>query len=376
MSQLDKDLKEWVSFGLIDVEHAQRIRAHESAKPESSWILSGILILGVVVIGIGVISMIAANWHMIPDALKLGVDFLIMAALAVACIREWNKKKYIVFESLLLIFMLFCLATIGLISQVFHTGGELYEALMLWSVITFGAILASRFLFVPLIWMAAFLIGVIGTAESSGSFYFIFQKNSVAIGMMIPLLSGAMTVASKRFAGEIGMTRAFRVSTLIAIVLALEVVELQHWISSVKITSVLAYVPGYVLAALVTLGIFKSSEYSKNQKTIVLAALGVFIIPFHFPLVEITSPFIYGFFTIVTLSLTAIFLASLHARRGFQWFLFYIGIRFLVFYFQALGGLAATGFGLIVSGMLILGMAALWHKYRKPLEIWAERNMQ
>ena len=46
MSKFEKSLSEWVTLGFIDPNQAARIRDHESSKPESSWVLSGLLILG------------------------------------------------------------------------------------------------------------------------------------------------------------------------------------------------------------------------------------------------------------------------------------------------------------------------------------------
>lgn len=49
-----------------------------------------------------------------------------------------------------------------------------------------------------------------------------------------------------------------------------------------------------------------------------------------------------------------------------------IGIRFIILYFQALGGLAATGFGLIISGALLIAIAWAWQQYRKRLQQWTQ----
>ena len=85
------------------------------------------------------------------------------------------------------------------------------------------------------------------------------------------------------------------------------------------------------------------------------------------------SPLVHATLTVLTLGATSLFLASIKERRLFQWFLFFLGLRFLILYFQAFGGLATTGFGLIISGSLFIGMAVLWNKYRNPIAAWAER---
>lgn len=380
MSKLENNLKEWIALELISPDQAKRIHDHETTKPESSWILSGLLILGAVVIGIGVISLIAANWNQIPDSVKLAGDFLLLTALALATLHSWESssepKKAIQFEALLLFFLLLCLASIGLISQVYHTGGKLYQALMLWSLITFPAALAARQMVVPFMWTGAFLAGIVFTALDSVALQPIFQKNYPAVFMAVPLLCAGFNIISKRLAGEIGPTRAFRFWTLISGLIALAVAELREPFLGQFSDALTAYIPGYCLAALAAFGIWKSIEYKNSQKTLLLLTLGLFLIPFHLPLFLVKTSIAYATLTIAVLGLMAIFVASLKERRLFQWFLFLLGMRFLVLYFQALGGLATTGVGLIISGGLVIAVAVLWNKYRTVLAVWAERWAQ
>lgn len=61
-------------------------------------------------------------------------------------------------------------------------------------------------------------------------------------------------------------------------------------------------------------------------------------------------------------------------RVAFQWLLAMIGARMLVFYFDAFGGLAMTGVGLIGAGLLILLATFLWHRNRNRVMSWLERE--
>jgi uncharacterized membrane protein len=377
MSKLENSLKEWVALGIISPDHATRIREHEANKPESSWILSGLLILGAIVVGIGVISLIAANWYQIPDSVKLAGDFLLLIALAFATLYSWDSKRAIQFEVLLLLFLLLCLASIGLISQIYNTGGKLYQALLLWSLITFAVAMAARQKAVPFIWTGAFLVGIVFTALDSVALRPIFQQNYPAVFMAVPLLCAVLTFASKRLVGEIGSTRAFRDWTLIGGLVALLVVELQHQFPPGQVThGLIAYYPGYVLAVFAALGIWQNAEYKPIQKILLWATLALFLIPFHFSLFGVKASIAYAIFTILIVGFMTVFLASIKETRLFQWFLFLLGVRFLFLYFQALGGLATTGVGLIISGGLVIAMAVLWNKYRTSLAVWTERWVQ
>src|SRR5689334_7195082 len=100
MFRLDKSLKEWTKAGLITREQALRINEYESRRPESNWVLSGLLILGVMIIGIGVISLIAANWQQIPNTIKLSVDFVILTVVAWGIVSCRPSSKPIAYEVL------------------------------------------------------------------------------------------------------------------------------------------------------------------------------------------------------------------------------------------------------------------------------------
>ncbi len=376
MSKIEKSLGEWTARGLITGEQAKAIIEHESAKPESSWFMSGLLILGAVIVGIGVISLIAANWKDLPDAVKLAADFALLIGLASWAIHSWEAKKPIQFEVLLLSFMLACLASIGLISQIYHTGGHLYQALMLWSLITFAAAAASKNAFVPFMWAGGFISSLVLIGYDSPVFEAFFHKRLPPVFMIIPLACAIVTIVAKSFAGDIGYVRAFRCWTLTSGAIAITIAEVDTSFFSRDQAGLPAFTPGLCFAALAAMAVWQSRDYRKIQKALLIAAIGAFVLLFMLPLLMIKSSIAYAVLTIGVLSLVAIFVASIKEQKLFQWFLFFLGARFMILYFQALGGLAMTGFGLIISGGVVIGAAVLWNKYRKPLAVWAERWAQ
>lgn len=370
MTKFDQRLKEWVLLGLITQAQANQIGAHESTKPENRWILSGLLTLGVVIIGIGVISLIAANWDKIPDSIKLCSDFIVLTGLAFLVLRDWSSEKNIRFEALLLFFLIFCLASIGLIAQIYHVEGRFYQALMLWSGITVGAALLARRQFIPLMWCAGFLTGITFTAAYSPWFLPTFKGNFQAIIITLFFLCANLALLSKRILTDTKMLQALWLFTLISGILALGMMETEVGLGK---NGMFAYLPAYILACSTVLGIAFSAEYRNSQKTLLGSTIIFFLlIPFLPPPGEVSSDVIHAFLTILVLSLMAVFFASLKARRLFQECLFLIALRFLILYFQALGGLATTGLGLVLSGMLIIAIVMAWNKYREKLALWLE----
>lgn len=372
MNKMEKALNEWVSLGLINQEQATRIQVHESEKPESSWIMTGFLILGAVILGLGVISLVATNWQNIPDAWKLVADFGLLCLMAFGILRSWEANKSIQFEALLVMFLLLCLASIGLISQIYHTGGHLYQALLFWCFISLPAMLVARNLFLPFLWTGVFLGSLCFMLIIPNGIFSLFHKNYQAVILALPLFCASLTVVSKFLGGEIATTRAFRSWTIISGLLGILASEFQGFSSGALQKFFLPFLPGYIFAAFTAGGILISDAYNRIQKGILLATLFLYVLAFHLPQIGITSMWVYSASTILVMGMMAIFMASLQKRGFFHFLLFLMGLRFLVVYFQAFMGLALTGFGLIISGGLVIALAVLWNKYRSKIAAWAE----
>ncbi len=370
MPRLEKKLQDWVSLEIISRDQARSILQHEEKTSSSSWIVYSFLILGAFTIGIGVISLIAANWQSISDVVKLGTDFFLLCGNAFWIYKSWDSGRRILLEVLLVLYLILCLASIGLISQIYHTGGKIYEALLLWSMITLGMALISKRSFSSFLWVSGFLIGLSTMLIDASFLQSLFGKNEIAVFMLLPLLSALFALLSQQFFSESRMMQAFIGWIFLTGICALVLLE-----SSINIdnkTIYLSYLPTYIIAVLVAAGIFMSSSFQPSQRKILLWILALFLVSFHLPWLDIKSSVIYAGFTITILGLTAIYFANAKNQKVFQIFLFLIGLRFVVLYFQALGGLATTGLGLIASGVMIIGLVVCWNKYRNNLAQWAE----
>lgn len=374
MNKLEKALKQWVANGFINQTQADQIYQYESIQQHTSWVLSSLLVLGVLIIGLGVISIVAANWQQIPDLVKLISDFSILIFLSLVIVRSWSLKKEIQFEISLLFFMILCLASIGLIDQIYHTGGELYQALMFWSLITLPAATAARHTVIPFIWVGCFLASSAYTALASPMFQPIFDSNASAVSMAVPLFCACCALFGKYFTVKKNFITAFQVWFYMSGFIAIAIAE-QYNVVLISKNGLLPYTLGYLLAALALLGVVFEREYHQIQKILLVIALACFLIEIHLAMF-IKYPVIYAVFTLIILGLIAVFTASLQKRRLFQWILFFIGLRFLGLYFQALGGLAFTGIGLIISGLVIIMLTLLWYKYRNTISLMAERWVQ
>ena len=374
MKNLKKKLSDWVTQGLISAEQQQTILKYEDNHEGPSKVLFGFLLLGFSIIGIGVISLIAANWVNIPNFIKLIGNFLVLGAVAYTAYNFLTKGKELAYEVASAFLMILFLASIGLISQIYHTGGELYQALFFWCFITSLMAYSSNRSFVPYLWSAGFFGSMLLMLFHDSFLFNYYGKNYFLFIMILPYFSTLMTLAIRRLKGRNSpQYQSLLYWTIQWLFMGLFMMEVLGRREFRHITNQELYLPGYLMSTAVIIAISISKELSNIQKSLLLAICISFLIPFHlFYFKDLPLFLIKPSITIICLTSLALFCASIHHQKMFQKLLTLIGIRFLMLYFQAFGGLAYTGFGLIISGLIIIGTVYLWNKYRKEIQVWAE----
>ncbi|MDD5394649.1 MAG: DUF2157 domain-containing protein [Thiothrix sp.] len=395
MGMITRKLDQWLQAGLITPDQHTAILAFESDHPQhANWWIYSFMILGAAIIGLGVISLIAANWVDIPDSVKLGADFALLALIAGGIYAQYpNQQHGIWFEVLLVSFMLLCLSSIGLISQIFHTGGEWYHALLFWAVITFLLSLFASNLFTRFLWVTLFLHGVLWSIVVPIGVEFEHTWNELpAVLLLAPLLTAVLYQASVQVKTLQGFSSSlffwFQLSAVVALVFA----DITHSGGDMENYQVARYIPAYIAGGILAGSIAMQRNYSLLNKVLLLAALALLLLYYH-PDLLFSGESRYSLFSAYDhsdvsfwqaddiraplLTLAILFLYAVHAgnighQRTFNLVTFLIGLRFVILYFQAMGGLAATGIGLIVSGGLIMGIAWLWYKGREHLQQWTK----
>ena len=139
MKHLDKNLELWRSEGLLTIEQADAIRQFESRPGGRSWVVFGIASVGVVALCTGFISVIAANWNEITSGVKL---FMYYAVLLGAAGFLWRKldSASVVRELLTVFLMIWILAGIGLVGQIYQLESESWHAFAFWLVLTLSLV--------------------------------------------------------------------------------------------------------------------------------------------------------------------------------------------------------------------------------------------
>lgn len=374
MSKLKNQLSNWVNNELITLDQQQSILKYEETHQGPSKVLFGFLILGFSIIGIGIISLIAANWVAIPSSIKIAADFILLLGVAKFAYSKRLNGNEVAYEIASGFLMFLFLGTIGLISQIYHTGGELHQALIFWCLIT--AILAyiSNRSFIPYLWCAGFFGSLLLMLFNRSFLFLYYGKSAYLFFLCLPFLSALMTLTIRHFKGrESPQYKVLFYWSVQWLFLGLIGMETIGKYSFPKNPELSLYLPGYLLSIVVMLCISLSKELKSIQKSLLLIICVAFILPFHLVFIKDLPLFlIKPSITILCLTCLALFCASIKSHKLFQKLLVIIGIRFLILYFQAFGGLAYTGFGLIFSGLVLIGAVFLWNKYRQEIQNWAE----
>lgn len=376
MPPLAKRLDEWVQADLLTAEQASAILAFEEARPGAHWALIGVMALGALVVGIGVISVVAANWQSIPDGVKLLVDFALLVLLAYQIWRLPESASPLWREGLLLVYALLSLASIGLIGQIYHADGPLDQTLLFWCAMVLPPALLTRHPPLPWGW-SGILLAALGSLliTSAGIDLFPAEEDRlVMVGLALPLLAALLAVLCGRAALTVHFAAAFRhwawVSgvggvLLLDIILSLEPSALSN--------QPLLLLPGVVLGLLLLIGLLARRDLSMLARALLAGALTLYLL--RLPLGQLTGggELAAALLTLSFLTLTALYLGLQRERKAFQVILLLMGLRFFKVYLVAFGGLLATGLGLIVTGLLILGVVHLWWKHRQQWILWVEK---
>lgn len=373
---LARRLNSWVEKGLITPAQAEAIAQFEGHAGGRSWIVFGVVGTGVTAILTGIVSLIAANWESIPSAVKLFGYFAMQIGVGVAFLRE-EKKSTVWREAFLAIFVLLFWAGIGLFSQIYNLVGEGWPACFFWLAITLPAIAISRRPFLPHAWTVGLGATVIWWSNRA---WISFDDNYLRTMVLcsLPILLAAVsfwaqvvTLLSEHF------KRAFTIWGIGVYAVAGTIWGNIYWdvlyrqIHTMNLRYLLIPWSALALASAGSLARRRVPWTLRVLTCVFLVLIGAYVtIPISLKgdlAGHLTHQIIGATGFIVIAALGAYLAAMDHQKRLFELATQLIALRFIFIYFQIFGNLTKTGFGLILSGVVILGVTYFWTQIRKTL---------
>lgn len=360
---LESKLEAWVAAGLIDADAAARIRTHEEAN-DRPYVLWAIVGLGLFALALGLALIVAANWDVIADWLKLGVHLALTAAAAAAVWVGAARDNRWLKEGALFLLAAFVLAGIALHSQVYQLTGPMWQALVPWLVLMTPAMLiAGSTRLVAYGWAGMLLWTLASLAleneHADGLWYFV---HGLAIaGPLLLIGISLLPWRSRSFAD--GLRE-------VGVLIWLGGVSFAHFVWAGTVTTseagemaVRLVVPVVVAAAAVWAGRRWRMVPQAMLLPIIAAPMAALLLATVVPHADGWPARLVG--ALIYMAMWGVVARAAIAsgwRALFGVAIAAIGIRIFIIYFELFGSLATTGAGLIIGGVLLIALALGWRR--------------
>lgn len=365
MSFIGRKTQRWAKAGLISEEQAFGIVRFEKDRG-AGRLLKGMYGLGAFSILTGILALIAANWQAIPPDTKLIAHIMLNIVAAVAVYMLERRRAELAREMSLFALSGLTLTLIALTGQVFHLNGSIGGAFILWSLLCTPFILIyGRTLISLLPWLGGFLTAIFAGVDE----YLMPLLNDTQETLAVIGLGTGLPVAFMYGAGIAGLLNRPALRDLLFNSAAIGIVWLASaacllWYDGrddfIDTPAIMAQVLGLFIFAALGMALTKylftrpQTGISDQTRLFMFGSLGVGVLPFI--LLELESS------VLSALSFIAywLFLGFIGQRTGRQGLvslaITVVALRIYVVYLELFGSLLMTGFGLIVSGLILIGM--------------------
>jgi uncharacterized membrane protein len=374
MNKILNKLKIWMDAGLITESQMNSILKFEDDQQPKNRAVYSIITLGAIVICLGIISMIASNWEKLGDIFKLIADFSILSILSLTIFKFKDSNHKWIYETLLVSYFLLILASIGLISQIFHTGGKFYQATTFWCLITFPLVLFSTGKATIHIWFIGFFYSLTMAINYN---FLVFKEETFIIVWCFSILPTLLLAISFPLQKSIYENlKAFGSASLFWSIFGFLFGSIFFSFLGVFDFLMVEGLENYyfflIFLSCVLMAIGEYFIISQSKKISLLMLVGFFsytimylsyLYHFNSELLDIVLFIVIWFSAGFAFNL-------LEWKRLFEFAIIVIGLRFLIAYFQLFTSLILTSFGLIFSGVLIIAISVIYIKKRENITKW------
>lgn len=148
-----KELEKLNKEGLITPQQVENIIGYYKSNTDNNKIWKRLFIIAGLLIALGIILIIGANWSLIPNFLKVSIDFILFLALVYTdyCFITNNKKN--LSEVFLVISFFMVAGTIGLIAQVYNLDGGWLSFARFWMFLAIPFVFLSKTFLINILWL-------------------------------------------------------------------------------------------------------------------------------------------------------------------------------------------------------------------------------
>ena len=156
---LKNKLKTWQENNLITQEQSDRIFDFEK-NSKNGLFAKTVLIAAALFIGLGICLIVASNWEAIPVIARFILDFALFSGILYGAFFTITRQKPHLKDLFLALSFLMTAATIGLTSQTFHLDGSFQSFALSLACLTVPYIVLSSSFSLNTIWLLVFITGV------------------------------------------------------------------------------------------------------------------------------------------------------------------------------------------------------------------------
>jgi uncharacterized membrane protein len=367
---LKKQIATWTKEGLINESQADSILEYESKSTNTPWAMYGIAGLGITVLMTGVISIVAANWMNVSDSSKLMSYFCFLIVISLLSIK-FEKTTGLIKEIIFISYSFLLLAGIGLIGQIYNLNSESWRASLFWTILILPITLLAKTKLLPNIWFAGFYLTMTLWLTNLN-----YKDHHLSLVFCLGLVYLSLAV-SYGFSNLIPLNflRACRNWAVMIVLLGGGIYANTLWSEGLFSYKNYEIPTEYFYFTFTSVIIccfaiwYRRKEFPKATANFLACAVfsSSVLILTPFILKVGKSPILGCILFLIPWSFVAVASVLADRKRLFDFSVFIIGARFVVIYFEVFGSLTATGFGLILSGSVILFTVYCWHKYRSKI---------
>lgn len=361
---LQKKLTNWSESGLINDETRNRIVDYENRRSGIN-VLMAALFMGALTISIGIVSIVAANWHEIPKLVKL-LSAILLLSIFSALTYLFNKQGRQSYKdaSILLVFGSI-ISSIALVGQIYHLESHLFNSFALWLMLGTPIVLFNGSKYVTYVWTTVLTICAylsLSRLSPESGHHFLALPPLTLLGLS--LLFMKMKMENHFF------HRATSLCGWILLIGSILVMGPLRWRNDLGVVNAWSALINFLAA--MPLGIYLNKHYKWQGAAILFLAMGFLEIPnafFHGDLKVLGA-----LYFLLLFSLLAALALKLEHKKLFDYSCLLLAIRIIFIYFEVFGSLLQTGIGLVMSGLFILFVAWIWHSKKDILWKLGERR--
>lgn len=148
-----KELEKLNKEGLITSQQVENIISYYQSNTDNNKLWKRLFVIAGLLIALGIILIIGANWSLIPNFIKITVDFILFLVLIYADYYFITNNKKNLSEVFLIISFFMIAGTIGLIAQVYNLDGGWFSFARFWMILAIPFVFLSKTFLINILWL-------------------------------------------------------------------------------------------------------------------------------------------------------------------------------------------------------------------------------